>query len=1379
MLEIKNNVLNLFPTDDLGHPTSPQSLRNGQEASVDFQNKMIPMTTMVPCGSEHIHDVTASEPLMIEKLARLERDMARLKSVNLGLLQHSLDLQSTLKSSEIELAANKQEIALIRDEGNTKSVSDFVNAAVREHAALRRQSELALIQVKRLKIQLTATEANYQVVANEATSYKLSAYRLYRRYIEEMVAVVDYIRFLQRSCKGSISPHRAEIMDKRFRLILDELNLACERNKSLVTDLSDKLNDIKTFKQQISFLRMEKKPGGNDAIEQQFLDARSTTRSAIHKFTECEENLKFSEAKAQRMEVYTKELSEEIARLEFRCWNMKPLEEASYEKLLHLRDTVFAKAEAPPLAVQPIETVSLHGGTGETGKMYLGADDDDTAIREYKTSILKQKELARECTGLRAELDAKSREIQTLTSNVHNLQDNIKHLENKTILYQGQLEGERVKAEEREARLRKAHEVQSEVAWKATERNCDCLRDMVQRKDKEIHQLQRQLHAERQKYAELKLEDASRLERFHERMFSENEAMIERFKNAVQDKADIGNDNEQSQPALLGTDNSIFEQLRGLTSDNIRLKRELQEAQAANVVLESQLSQQNQDLQSVAQTMIGSGFKVSISGLHVDGTGGERVVQSHSSVKEPVSPSLGVSTACQPASNVIKRTDILTGIINNQGAMIESLRQREVALSNELQQEKKLHNKAYTALHELQSHQVEQEGTLRLATQVSTVASDSALVRELRSNILYLELELRNTKEALDQEKILSNRLQTDVEDWKKHLESLQLEVSHQRIEVESSVHLSALNQALQSDLGAVKEQNEKLMTAVSLLKDKLMVEAQKGSETTRQHHQELALARRMGVIQNESMQHIKVLDHRIKSIQQELNERVEKEKEALTRYEDTQRMVYQLHQNLRHKEADLVKLKQQLHHLHAEKGRPGVDLHFSGKTQVQSIFREKGIQVIATDLNPGAGTLAPYPCAPTIIQPSAVDTMATLSTDYPSHAKSVSTGIAQKENNVSLIVRKARKMEFDNLQCISELRSQLARTEKDLADAREHLTAAHENNSKLRQQLRSHKKDMEEMGKRHVCEVAQLRSFIVSNRHPPKTTKDAPLATDPQQHIAIPKSNFQARDNVELVKSQAIQQQEQQHDGIVKGLYRQLQVDVPANENTLHRHIVKLNATIDRLVDRLAHTERSSPDEVRRTYSVPNTEKEKSIAALQDELLKKDDVIQNLHSTQESLNLQISRLQSRIMECTDSGKSVSKSKKLLQEQLLSTQKAQHNQMEAMVATIGNVKVLIEHLRVKNSELTLQTSHMAKYDEALSEMRRLRSKLGAIQDNFMDLLRISSALAQSAVAYPSDRHPRLRQRLPITRTEVDGPDVQPETFQTPTVGQAHHTLAEG
>lgn len=1059
-------------------------------------------------------------------VARLEKQVARLKSVNLGLLHHSLDLQAQVKSGEVEVAAKQQEITLLKASADAPVVTSFVTAAIREHAALRRQSELALIQAKRLRMQLAATEANYHIVANEAMSYKLGAYRLYRKYVDQVVAVVDYLRCVQRASKGSLSPHQAEIMDRRLRKMVADLGECFGRNKMLAMQLSDAENNLATLEQQLALLHMDDGPAKKDAVDAKLQEARTRVREHERMMVECTEEKEYLQGKLTRAEATNKDLNAEVTRLEFGHLAVSPLDEQLLATLLQLKESVFDKTVAPPLALEapPSALGTRSGSLGSTG------DDGDLAIREYKSAILRQSELAQQCASLKKQLADVSAEHRKAEHKAAQLREEVQQCSEKAAFAQRQVEEERQKASQRETRLLRAYETQSDVARRATEHNVRCLQEMIQKKEQAIAALQEQLTAERQKYTEHELGEAVRMERLHEHMFRENTAMVERFKSAIES---VGGSLRQASDAAGAADaphlllpspgNGVEAQLKALTAETVRLRQQLKEARTTNVVLESQLENNiHQQLSSTPAFTAGG---------------------------DAVRPGTTTTSTTITATPREANTDALMGIVRNQTAMLESLRQREMHLSEELAREKEQRASVERQLDDAQRQRIEQGGALQLLSQMSGVTSapspalagasaaaaaataaptlaslagmDAPLVSELRAQNAYLEQEVRGLRATLEEERAQARRFQMDAAEWKTHLDALQAAVATQQVEAERAQHLATLNEGLQSDLNAVKEQNDRLVLAASVLKQKLMEEAHRSGESTRQHQQEIALAQRMGTIQQESAGHMKVLDHRIRAIQKELNERVEKERAALEKSTESQRLVYQLHQQLRAKEREVVELQDQLRLRGGAASPPATSARAPGQTTRSRASspsaapspqrtESKGTQMLSTTspspvrgkenapeaqrTKPGTATSASSASSPHPQQQEQeqqpLATATSPSAQSPgSEAASTRTALAPisaqdallQPQIAGLVHRESQKQQRDNLAQISSLRSRVHRLEKDVEDGAEQLKGEREASRQLRVQLRQLREEQQRQEGEYATQLAAAHHKRVS----------------------------------------------------------------------------------------------------------------------------------------------------------------------------------------------------------------------------------------------------------------------------------------------------------
>ncbi|KAK7198244.1 hypothetical protein NESM_000781400 [Novymonas esmeraldas] len=1287
------------------------------------------------------------------QLARAEKEVARLKTVNLGLLHHSLDLQSQAKSLELELEARQQEITLLKSSADSQVVTSFVSAAIREHAALRRQSELALIHAKRLKMQLAATEANYHVVANEATVYKLGAYRLYRKYVEQVVAVVDYLRCVQRASKGSLSPHQAEIMDRRLRKAVADLAECFGRGKMLAMQLSDAQNTVATLDRQLSLLHMEDGPAKRDAVDARLQEARSRVREHDRLMTECQEERQFLQAKLNRAEATNKDLNAEVARLEYGYMSASPLDAELLATLLQLKESVFDKAVAPT-SVPPIDSALAPRRLGSGG-----ADDGDVAVREYKGAVLRQAELAQQCATLKrqmADLDAERRRAEHATAQ---LREEAQQATEQAAFAQRQVEEERQKTAQREARLLRAHETQSAVARRATEHNVQCLQEMIQKKEQQISSLQEQLSTERRKHVEHELGEAVRMERLHEHMFRENTAMVERFKSAIETVGDsMRHAGESATPALLasgtgsgsgGGGGGAQEQLQLLTAETVRLRQELKEARTSIIVLESQVEQQVQQLLSTHAPVAGGAGAASAAAT---------------------SPGATVASA--------HNTDALMGIIRNQTAMVESLRQRETQLSTELQREREQRVSLERQLGDVRNQQVEQGGMLQLLSQVTSAGgvSDAPLVAELRAQKAAVDQELCVLRQTLEEERAYARRFQADAAEWKAHLDALKAEVSGQQVDVERAQHLAALNEGLRVDLTTVREQNDKLVLAATVLKQRLMDEAHRSGESARQHQQEIALAQRMGTIQQESAGHMKALDHRIRAIQKELNERVEREKSMLEKNTESQRLVYQLHQQLRAKDRELATLQEQLRLRNSSSGSaspapsPAPALapapHRSGSAAAG--VESRGTQVLAS-----ARGAPPSPPAPPPGGGSTGDAPVSGAASSRAALALVSAQDALLQPQiVGIVQREVQRQQRDNVAEISTLRSRVHRLEKDANDAEEQLRGEREASRQLRTQLRQLR---DEQGRKDTEHAAQLTALHRQSRTradprpsehrtspeavapPPPVSPTPPVAED-RSHTLHSSEVVLLREQVATLEARVRRYEQELEEiratrdvataaagapappagdgalpsspadvrahvvevrrleGIIDGLRRRISVDAPAREGEWQRRVAVAEEVQRRMAADIATLRGIPLSDVASIYATTATSVQQTVDELRMELLHKSNTILDLRFTVETMELQMSRMQRHLDDILAVDAAAAHSPP--------ARAAGAVNVETLTNVIDNLKLVIAKLQSENGELRSAQALSARYARQSRQLHELQERERSLQAQLQSFSRL-------------------------------------------------------
>jgi chromosome segregation ATPase len=1317
------------------------------------------------------------------QVARLEKEVARLKSVNLGLLHHSLDLQAQVKSVEVEVAAKQQEITLLRASADSPLVTSFVTAAIREHAALRRQSELALIQAKRLRMQLAATEANYHVVANEAMNYKLGAYRLYRKYVDEVVAVVDYLRCVQRASKGSLSPHQAEIMDRRLSKMVADMGECFSRNKMLAMQLSDAQNALSTLEQQLSLLRMDDSVAKKDAIDAKLQEARTRVREHERLMVECKEETQYLQGKLARAEATNRDLNAEVARLEFGHLAVSPLDEQLLATLLQLKESVFDKTVAPPLSLEAPSSTFL-AGRGRAGAAGNRGDyDGDVAIREYRSAILRQTELTQQCASLKKQLADVSAKHRRSEQKAAQLREELQQCTEKAAFAQRQVEEERQKASQRETRLQRAYETQSDVARRATEHNVRCLQEMIQKKEQVITALQGQLTAERQKYTEHELGEAVRMERLHEHMFRENTAMVERFKSAIETVGDSLRQASDSAEAphlfLTRTGNSVEEQLKVVTAETVRLRQQLKEARTTNIVLESQLE----------------------NNIH----------QQLSNV-----PAGGDDSAAQPGASAPREAnmDALLGIVRNQTAMLESLRQRETHLSEELAREKEQRMSAERQLDDVQRQRFEQGGALHLLSQVVSATgtgTDAPLVSELRAQNAYLEQELCGMRQTLEEERMQARQFQMDAAEWRAHLDELQTTVVAQQLETERAQQLATLNEGLQADLNAVKEQNDRLVLAASVLKQKLMEEAHRSGESTRQHQQEIALAQRMATIQQESAGHMKVLDQRIRAIQKELNERVEKERSILEKNTESQRLVYQLHQQLRAKEREVVELQDQLRERGSASSPPVRTTHHTTRSTTSSPLprmESKGTQMLSAKTpspTRGKENAAATPKA----VPGARATTAFLSSKpqqqhqqppdlsspmgHSSSSDTVSNRIALapisaqdallQPQIAGLVHRETQRQQRDNLAQISTLRSRVHRLEKDVEGAEEQLKGEREATRQLRLQLRQLRSEQQRKEDEYTAQLAAVyhrrvnaesqlsrqRAAVDASRPsgtPPPLSQQPPtlLPTGAAAGIAAAPSNAVGATGAEAALREKVAAQERTIQRYQQELEEVRQARVAASENVdpaylaspsdVRAHVLevrRLETVIDGLRHRLSVEVPARENELQHLLSLANTAAQRmamDIASMRNLPVSEVESIYHISSTAtttaptaatpqttEELRSELLRKSNEILDLRFQVEALelrlSRTQRHLDEVLAVDGSAAAStkgkddaataSVEALHNLVENLKLVIEKLQGENAHLRSAEAQSARYARQSRELHDLQERERNLQSQLQSL----------------------------------------------------------
>ncbi|CUG92878.1 Hypothetical protein, putative [Bodo saltans] len=866
-----------------------------------------------------------------QAILKYEKEIARLKSVNLGLLQTSLDLQSDKKRLEIQASTAKKHLQLVKDsqtsgDGSSQAVSDFVVAALKDNSNLQQQCELSQYQLKKTRLQLLATEANFRVVANEAGAYKLSAHRLFKHYAEQVVKIVDSVRQLHRDQGSSISSRRALAFTQRLLAIQ---KLADREHDRFVNEKLSSIelhSHIDILKDELDLLTTKGRDGllASDLLEKsKTVELRAQARSLQRKNQELQEDRDHILGKLARAEQNLCEAEREATLAESSGKGVVgEVTDVFFAKLQELRDTVFAKSESPPVAVTM---------TGSHGVMAKGIEDGDRAVQEFKASLEKQAELSKRCTLLQQQLSEARQSLSLAETKTTAMREETIHLQQQLVAASHQLEEERGRLITREERLTASHQNQLEVMQRAVDHNTQCLKDLLSGKEGTIQKLQQQLQAERQRYLEHQLLDTTRMERLHEQLFKENNTMLERFKasmdinGALQLQAN-GQARVQDLNSSVGASDTAQNQMHAMTQEVMQLRLQVKDLRTRNIMLESQLNDQI----SAAQ----------------------RQMQDLSSQLKPTFASGG--------SGVMEHS--LTALNRDQQVALENIRRREHELLSELQRSqeevKRLHNEVFdlrTALIDQADAANRNAGNHVLATTAAPT-----LVNEMRTQIAELNRQLQEARSHLVYEKAHARHTTSQSAELKQNLQQLQQDMTQGTVHVDHARQIVAANSQLRSDLDAMRDQSDKMQNAMAMLKQTLVMQTQSSGEREQKLQQEVAIAQRMSVLQQQSSETINHFQAQIGSMQTELQARVLREEDLLRKGKSAQLFAEEQHRLLIIREKEVLDLKRELQAIRtkAPSLRPSRAL---GLNTQPPTWKDAGVQVIASELNPVLA-LAPPP---------------------------------------------------------------------------------------------------------------------------------------------------------------------------------------------------------------------------------------------------------------------------------------------------------------------------------------------------------------------------------------------------------------------------------
>ena len=813
-----------------------------------------------------------------EQNVKADREIARLKSLNLGLLQSVLDAQGERKKLQIQVESLQRHVQLLSDSGEKKVITDFVSAALRDNTHLQQQCELAQYQTKKLRLQLLTTEANFRVVANEASAYKLSAYRLYRQYVDQIVKLAEAVRQLQRTSSSAISIRRAELLSKSIFNTCNMLERMHLANEALGKDSAELEAAHRLLKDEMALVTSRDPQLRQDIERRIATETNMTLRSSVRQVAEMRAELDFQVTKLQLKENYVVQLTSEVARLESGGGLATCFDEQALDRLMKLRESVFSKSEAPPLAVS-------------ASMANVGANaEEDKAIRDYKDALDRQSSLSRQVQQLQEQVQETSKAATLAEGRARALKEDLQNSEARMAGLMRLQDEERDRVKQREARLAASHQAQLEVVQRAADHNTKCLKDILGNKDRTIQQLSAQLQAERQKHLEHQLLDTTRMERLHEQLFKENNAMVERFKQTVDDVAGTyqnGGRSPQQQgdgSQLAAVDGGlVHQQLHALTSDVIQLRSQVKELKCRNIMLEAQLNEQIASGQRQAMTLQGQ-------------TGQQ-----------------GSVSATEGA---------LFGVARDQSVALENLRRREIDLMQQVQRLEADAKQLQDLLHEARTRQIDASSSQLARPQDPYSESHQSIsVAELRAQIGFLEQQLTAAREQIAADRAHAEMAARASAEWKQRLDAMAYDLSQQQVHVERAKQATAEKEALRNDLTQLKDQNDKLLSATGMLRQKLLEHAQQADQRDKSHVQELAIAQRMSVIQHDSSENLRSLQARIESMQLELHNRATREDENLRKSQAVMQQAQEQHQLLLMKDKQILELKRQLQNVRRPAG--------------------------------------------------------------------------------------------------------------------------------------------------------------------------------------------------------------------------------------------------------------------------------------------------------------------------------------------------------------------------------------------------------------------------------------------------------------------------
>lgn len=479
----------------------------------------------------------------VDRNRHLEQEVARHRGINLMLLRTLVDVEAEKKALVARLEAQTRRANLLAEEApalQDRAVT-LVNRVLQENAVLQQELALAASHAKAARLRATAAEANVRVLASEAGAYKMSAYRLYRQYVDHAVGIAEKCRACYRASQAALTLRASKNMHLQVENLashVDDVETIVKTRGSELADMRLRLDAANHDLETLQAARaVHDASHGHTAIEsstaQHLAALRAKARMDERQLAELAAEVDFLRARTARSEAFANTTLEDLTKVELTGGHAAgPTglfadgsgSDGFLEKLTALRDTVHAKSDSAPVAVHLV-------GNADRGSASTIGDEESLAA--YHDALTKHATLSKENGELLANLTATRQQLSMLDARCGALREELVRAEQKTADAARLLDDERARAQGREQRMQRAHEEQRRVMASAAEHNVRCLREVLANKERVVEQLQQQLANDRARHLEAAMLDSTRLERLHEQLHRDNAALVDRFRATV------------------------------------------------------------------------------------------------------------------------------------------------------------------------------------------------------------------------------------------------------------------------------------------------------------------------------------------------------------------------------------------------------------------------------------------------------------------------------------------------------------------------------------------------------------------------------------------------------------------------------------------------------------------------------------------------------------------------------------------------------------------------------------------------------------------------------------------------------------------------------